>query len=51
MTRVIAKNSAPASRNNAAALKNAKIRNSTACTGLRLLTTMAAEAIKIPENK
>ena len=45
MTRIIARNSAPASKNSPAALKNARIRNSTECTGLRLLTTSAADPI------
>jgi hypothetical protein len=43
MTRIIARNSAPASRNKAEALKKARIRNSTECTGLRADTTMPAE--------
>ena len=40
-----------ANTNRAAALKNARIRNSTACTGLRLVTTPAAEPSRIAENR
>ena len=47
MTRIIARNSAPNSTNNPAALKKARIRNSTECTGLRAEITIAAEAIRI----
>jgi len=47
MTRIIAMNSAPISRNRPAALKNARIRNSTEYTGLRETTTMAAAATVI----
>jgi hypothetical protein len=46
MTRIIARNSAPAIRNSAAALKKARIRNRTLCTGLRDVTTIAALAIR-----
>ena len=42
MTRIIARNSAPSSTNNPAALKKARIRNSTECTGLRAAITMNA---------
>ena len=38
-------NSAPISTNSAAALKKARIRNSTECTGLRDDTTMTADAM------
>ena len=51
MTRIIARNSAPAIRNSAAALKKARIRNSTLCTGLRAVTTMTAEAIRMAAKR
>jgi hypothetical protein len=50
MTRIIARNSAPAIRNRAAALKKERIRNSTECTGFRALTTIAAEPSRITEK-
>src|ERR1700676_1312147 len=51
MTRIIARNSAPISTNSPAALKNARIRNSTECTGLRAETTITPEAIATAANK
>jgi len=47
MTMIIARNSAPAIRKSAAALKNDRIRNNTECTGLRAVTTIAAETSRI----
>src|ERR1700719_1224712 len=44
MTKIIARNSAPSSTNRPAALKKARIRNSTECTGLRAVTTIAPAA-------
>src|SRR5579872_2728109 len=50
MTRIIARNSAPSSTKSPAALKNARIRNSTECTGLRAVTTMAPAATNTIAN-
>ena len=41
----------PGSRNSAAALKKARIRNSTLWTGLRAVTTMTAEAIRMAAKR
>ena len=46
-----ARNSAPSSTNSPAALKKARIRNSTECTGLRAAITMSAEAIRTAEKR
>ena len=50
-TRIMARNSAPSSTNSPAALKKARIRNSTACTGLRATITMQPEATVSPANR
>jgi hypothetical protein len=47
----MAMNSAPMSKNSAAALKNAKIRNNTEWTGLRDVTTMTADRTVTVANK
>ncbi len=44
MTRIIAMNSAPIKTNSPAALKNARIRKSTECTGLRADITITPAA-------
>src|ERR1700689_650300 len=44
MTRIIARNSAPSSTKSPAALKKARMRNSTECTGLRADTTITPDA-------
>ena len=51
MTKVIARNSAPAIRNKAAALKKARIRNNTEWTGLRALTTNVAVTSNTAANR
>jgi hypothetical protein len=51
MTSSIAMNSAPSSRNRPAALKNARISQSTECTGLRLAMVMTPEAITMVANR
>jgi len=51
MTRIIARNSAPISKKSPAALKNARIRNSTECTGLRAETTITPEAMATAANR
>src|ERR1700730_15997650 len=50
MTRIIARNSAPIKMNKPAALKNARIRKSTECTGLRAETTSTPEAPAVEEK-
>src|SRR5580658_2941812 len=50
MTRIKARNSAPSSRKRAAALKNAKIKNSTEWTGLRADTTMTEHPTSTKEK-
>src|SRR3954454_10751142 len=51
MTRIIARNSAPMRMNNPAALTNARIRNSTECTGLFEAITMNAAAMHTPAKR
>src|ERR1700730_1356999 len=50
MTRMSARNSAPNSTNSPAALKKARMRKSTECTGLRAAMTMTPEATLISAN-
>ena len=50
-TRTIPRNSAPISTNSPAALTNARIRNSTECTGLRDTITITAEATQTAANR
>jgi hypothetical protein len=51
MMRIIAKNTAPRSTNNPAALTKARMRNSTECTGFFAAITMKAEAMQTPANR
>ena len=51
MTRIIARNSAPINTNSPAALKKARIRKSTECTGLRDAITMKPEATVTAANR
>jgi hypothetical protein len=50
-TRIIARNSAPSSTNNPAALTKARMRNSTECTGFLAAITITADATQMPANK
>src|SRR5262249_27651592 len=47
----MARNSAPSSTNRPAALKKARIRNSTACTGFFTVITMKADATQTPAKR
>src|SRR5579885_2297761 len=50
MTRIIARNSSPSSTKSPAALKKARIRNSTECTGLRAAITITPDATATAEK-